>query len=77
MLVVVSVVAVILRRFAFSGSCINPGSSGTGGRPPPGGIIQAGICRLPIPVGAVLFGIVSGLVAFLVVGETPYIYFQF
>ena len=39
--------------------------------------IQAGICRLPIPVGAVLFGIVSGLVAFLVVGETPYIYFQF
>lgn len=38
---------------------------------------QERICALPTVVGAVLFGATVGLVAYKVVGETTYIYFQF
>ena len=38
---------------------------------------QERICALPTEVGALLFGAVIGLVAYKVVGATPYIYFQF
>ncbi len=35
------------------------------------------LCALPTPVVGVLFGILAGLVAILVVGDAPFIYFQF
>jgi len=38
---------------------------------------ERGLVALPTPVCGLLLGLVSGCVAILVVGETPFIYFQF